>query len=146
MVSNSEKSAIFTSRCAEHTVIGRSSFIFVQWKVYVYLQNFKAVHIKQLFLIQQYIGFFSVNRWFLFLLQIAGIFPANFLSLEINWYINGNFAVSVLIWNCWQIFQAFWFFNVVRWSGGYSVGDPDQKIDGSNPHDNKLIFHISLLS
>ena len=114
MVSNSEKSAIFTSRCAVHTVIGRSSFIFVQWKVYVYLQNFKAVHIKQLFLIQQYIGFFSVNRWFLFLLQIAGIFPANFLSLEINWYIDGNFAVSVLIWNFWQIFQGFW----LTWYGG----------------------------
>ena len=94
------------------TVLSCSSFIFVQWKVYVYLPNLKQY--IAVILIQQYTGFFSVNRWFLFLLQIAGIFPANVLSLEINWYIDGNFAVSVLIWNFWQIFQGFW----LTWYGG----------------------------
>ena len=56
------------------TILTRSTFIFVRRKIYVYLLNLKQY--IAVILIQQYTGFFSVNGWFLFLLQLAGIFPA----------------------------------------------------------------------
>ena len=65
------------------TVLSRSSFFFVQWKVYVCLPNLKQL--LAVIFILPYAGFFSANIPDLFYHPIQVFFLHTFLSAEIIW-------------------------------------------------------------